>query len=90
MFHMLKEKKVPEAGLEDLALYENILQSGITKVATRPKIIPCVEVIGWIFPRIDTMGMIMYDVENKAFTSFMPAFVLASYSLPQKDTSVTT
>ena len=25
MFQMLKEKKVPEAGLEDLALYENIL-----------------------------------------------------------------
>ena len=25
MFHMLKEKKAPEAGLEDLAVYENIL-----------------------------------------------------------------
>ena len=46
MFHMLVEKKVPEAGLEDLALYENILRSGINQVATRPKILPCAEVIG--------------------------------------------
>ena len=49
MFRMMKEKKVREAGLEDLAMYENILWSRITKVATRPKILPCEEVIGWIF-----------------------------------------
>ena len=36
MFHMLKEKKVLEAGLEDLNVYENILWFGITKAATRP------------------------------------------------------
>ena len=27
IYHMLVEKKVPEAGLEDLDLYENILRS---------------------------------------------------------------
>ena len=36
IYHMLKEKKVPEAGLEDLVLYKNILKYGITKVSTRP------------------------------------------------------
>ena len=36
IYHMMVEKKVPEAELEDLALYDNILRYGITKVATRP------------------------------------------------------
>ena len=88
MFHMLKEKKVPEAGLEELALYENILRYGITKVATRPRIIPCAEVIGWILPRIDTTGMIMNDVENKSFTYFAPAFISTTYILPKKETNL--
>ena len=51
MFHILVEKKVLEEGLEDLALYENILQSGTTKVSTRPEIIPCAEFIGWILAK---------------------------------------
>ena len=38
---LLVEKKVPEAGLDDLALYDNVLRSGITKVTTRLEIFPC-------------------------------------------------
>ena len=34
--HWLIEKKVLEARLEDLALYNNVLRSRITKVTTRP------------------------------------------------------
>ena len=45
---MMVEKRVPETGLEDLALDDNILRFGITKVATRPEIFPYAEVIGWI------------------------------------------
>ena len=90
MFHMLKENKVPEAGLDDLAMYENILRSGITKVGTRPEILPCAEVIGWILPRVDTTGMIINDEENKGVASFSPAFISATYNLPEKETSVTT
>ena len=36
IYHILVEKRVPEVGLEDLAVYNNIPSSGITKVATRP------------------------------------------------------
>ena len=46
IYHWLVEKKVLEAGLEDLALYDNVLRSEISKVTTRPENIPCVEVIG--------------------------------------------
>ena len=45
---MIVQKRVPEAGLEELALYDNILRYGITKVATRPELFPCTEDIGWI------------------------------------------
>ena len=34
IYHMLVGKKVPEARLEDLALYDNILRSRITKAST--------------------------------------------------------
>ena len=63
IYPMLVERKVPEAGLGDLALYENILRFGITKISTRTNIFPCAEVIGWIFPKIDTIGMIINDEE---------------------------
>ena len=72
---MLKEKKVPEAWLEDLFLYDNILKSGITKVSTRPNIFPCLEVIGWILSKVDATGMIMHNMEDKGFASFTPAFI---------------
>ena len=69
IYHILKEKKVPKEGLEDLVLYDNILKSGITKVSTRPDIFPFFEVIGWILAKFDARGMIMYNVEDKGFSS---------------------
>ena len=41
-------------------------------------------------PRVDATGMIMSNVENKVFASFTPAFLATTYSLPEKETSVTT
>ena len=35
IYPMLVERKVSEAGLGDLALYENILRSRLTKITTR-------------------------------------------------------
>ena len=48
LYHMMVENRVPEIGLEDLDLYDNILRYRITKVTTRPEIFPYAEVIGWI------------------------------------------
>ena len=75
IYHMLQEKRVPEAGLEDLVLYDNILKLGITKVSTRLEHFPCPEVIGWILSKVDARGMIMYNVEDKGFASFTPTFI---------------
>ena len=78
------ERKVPEASLGDLALYENILRSELTKIATRVDILPCVEVIGWMFPKIDTVGMVINDEEGNLVAYFALAFILAAYSLLEK------
>ena len=58
---MMVERKVLEAGLGDLALYENILKSRLTKITTRPEVFPWTEVIGWLLPKIDMVGMIIND-----------------------------
>ena len=84
IYHWLVEKKVSEAGLEDLALYDNVLRSGITKVTTRPEMFPCVEVIGWILPRVDTTRMLMNDTENKAFASFSLHFYQQLTACPKR------
>ena len=87
---MLKEKKVPEAGLEDLILYDNILKSRITKVSTRPNLFPFPEVIGWILSKLYAIGMIMNNVEDKGFASFTLVFIEKAYSLPPSEISMTT
>ena len=87
---MLAERKVPKAGLEDLSLYGNILRSGITKIATRLEMFPYAEVIGWMLPKIDIVGMIINDEEGNPIASFAPAFISVAYSLPKTEISVTT
>ena len=86
---MMVDKKVLEAGLGDLSLYENILRSGLTKIANKPEIFPCAEVIGWILPKINMVGMIINDEEGKLVASFAPAFISKAYSLPEVEISVT-
>ena len=67
---MVQEKTIPDACLEDLNLFNNILRSGITKVSTRPELFPFPEFIGWILSKANARGMIVYNVEDKWFASF--------------------
>ena len=89
IYPMLVERKVSEVGLGDLALYENILRYGLTKIATRPEMFPCAEVIGWMFSKIDIVGMMINDEEGKPVASFTLAFISTAYNLPEKEISVT-
>ena len=90
IYPMMVEWKVPETGLGDLVLYENILKYGMTKIATKLEIIPCAKFIGWMFPKIDTVGMMINDEKGQPLASFAPTFISASYSLPEEEVSVTT
>ena len=48
IFIMISNQNVPDAEFEELMIYANIEKSALMKVATRPELFPCSEVIGWI------------------------------------------
>ena len=73
---MIKDQNVPDAGLEDMPLYENIRKSGITKESTHPKLFPCAELIGWILPQTNPDTMIISNIgRGGTFSSFTPTYV---------------
>ena len=51
IYKMIANQNVPDVGFEELTIYANIEKSALMKVATRPELFPCSEVIGWILPR---------------------------------------
>ena len=55
---MIANQNVPNARFEELTIYANIEKSAFMKVATRPELFPCSEVIGWILPRADVVGIL--------------------------------
>ena len=59
IFRMISNQNVPDAGFEEMMIYANIEKLALMKVATRPKLFPCLEAIGWILPREDVMKMIL-------------------------------
>ena len=63
IYRMISNQNVPDVGFEELTIYANIEKSTLMKVATRPELFPCSEVIGWIIPRENVTTMIL---ENNA------------------------
>ena len=51
IYTMIANQKVPDVGFEELTIYANIEKSALMKVATRPELFPCSELISWILPR---------------------------------------
>ena len=46
IYRMISNQNVPDVGFEELTIYANIEKSSLMKVATRPELFPCSEVIG--------------------------------------------
>ena len=46
IYWMILNQDVPDAGFEELTIYDNIEKYALMKVATRPELFPCFEVIG--------------------------------------------
>ena len=61
---MISSQSLLDAGFEDMYIYTNIKRSSLMKVATRPDLFPCSEVIGWILPRADVTRMILANIEK--------------------------
>ena len=82
IYHMIRDQSIPDASLEEMSLYENIKNSGITKEATRPKLLPCAEVIDWIFPWMDPSTMIISNIEGESFAYFTPTYIKLACKIP--------
>ena len=64
IYRLITRREVPDMGLEEESIYANIERSSLMKIATRPELFPCSEVIGWILPRADVTMMILENVDK--------------------------
>ena len=49
---------------DDLGVYLNVRRSKLHRVATRPEVFPCTDVISWIIPIVDIDNMIIMNEEG--------------------------
>ena len=78
IYRMISNQNVPDGGFEDA----NIEKSALMKIATRPKLFPCSEVIGWILPRADVTTMILANTDKHGYAAYNPGYVSLAYHLP--------
>ena len=79
---MITNRSVPDTGLEDLPIYVNIERSAIMKVATRPELFPCAEVIGWILLKANLTKTILSNTEGQGYAAYSPTYVAQACKLP--------
>ena len=70
-------------GLEEEPIYANIEKSAIMKVATRPELFPCSDVMRWILPHTNNNTMLIGNVEGQGYAAFSPRYVALAYHLPK-------
>ena len=64
IYRLISRREVPDMGLEEEPIYANIEKSSIMKVATRPELFPCSNVMRWILPHTNSNTMIIGNVEG--------------------------
>ena len=53
IYRLITRREVPDMGLEEESIYANIEIPSLMKIATRPELFLCSEVISWILPWAD-------------------------------------
>ena len=79
---MISNHNLPDAGFEELTIYANIEKLALMKVATRPELFHCSEVIGWILLRAYVTTMILENTTKQGYVSYSHAYVSMAYHLP--------
>ena len=64
IYRLITRREVPDMGLEEESIYAIIEISSLMRIATRPELFPCAEVIGWILSQEDVTTMILEDANN--------------------------
>ena len=83
IYRLITCREVPGIGFEEENIYANIERSSLMKIATRPELFPCSEVIGWILPRADVTTMILANVDKQGYVAYSPGYVALAYHLPE-------
>ena len=76
IFRMIPSQNVPNVGFEDMSIYANIERSSLMKVAIRPELFSCSEVIDWILPRADVTKMILENAKGQGYAAYSPTYVV--------------
>ena len=82
IFILISNQNVLDAQFEELTIYANIEKSSFMKVATRPELFPCSEVIVWILPKAYVTIMILENNADQGSTVYSPAYLSMEYHLP--------
>ena len=64
IYRLITQREVPDTSFEEETIFANIERFALMRVATKPKLFPCSEVIGWILPRADVTTMILANIEK--------------------------
>ena len=83
VYRLISRREVPDMGLEEEPIYANIEKSAIMKVATRPELFPCSDVMRWILPHTNSNTMLIGNVEGQGYAAFSPGYVALAYHLPE-------
>ena len=83
IYRLISHHEMPDTGFEEETIYANIERSALMKIATRPELFPCSEVIGWILPRADITTMILANTDNQGYAAYNPSYVSLAYHLPK-------
>ena len=89
IYRMITNQNVPDASFEELMIYTNIEKLSLMKVATRPELFPCSEVIGWILPRENVTTMILENTAKQGYAASSLPYVSMAYHLPSPQVYLT-
>ena len=89
VYRLITCREVPNTGFEEETIYANIERSALMRVAARPEIFPCSEVIGWIFPRVDVTTMILVNVDKQGYAAYSSRYVSMADHLPEAQVYLT-
>ena len=81
IYRLISNQEVPDTGFEELTIYANIEKYALMKIATKPELFPCSEVIGWILPRVDMTTMILANTAKQGYAAYSPSYVSLAYHL---------
>ena len=83
IYKLITHHEVPDTGFEEETIYVNIERSALMRVATRPEIFSCSEVIGWILPRVGVTTMILANIDKQGYAAYSLGYVSLAYHLSE-------